>query len=268
MKTFRFFATLLVIALCAGFTSCGNDDDNDNDGGNIISKGAPVVSIVRTGNVPEEMDWHFIYSDGKLTSAQGQLIYFGQSDDKENYGISYQGGIQFTGDYADEISKIETDKNGYITFIKTTDDTEINYEYTADGYLKSVTERGTDKGRDYVNTAIITYSNGCYDKIVETNGNEQIIYTFTASTDENKNGVLPELISESLGCFGHEFIYYAGLLGKPAQKLVKSMSESYRYDNVYNNESYNFSYSFDELGNVVLCQYLYDNKNVIVKYGY
>ena len=38
-----------------------------------------------------------------------------------------------------------------ITFIKTTDDTEINYEYTADGYLKSVTERGTDKGRDYVN---------------------------------------------------------------------------------------------------------------------
>ena len=245
MKTFRFFATLLVITLCAGFTSCGNDDDND--GGNIISKGAPVVSIVRTGNVPEEMDWHFIYSDGKLTSAQGQLIYFGQSDDKENYGISYQGGIQFTGDYADEISKIETDKNGYITFIKTTDDTEINYEYTADGYLKSVTERGTDKGRDYVNTAIITYSNGCY---------------------ENKNGVLPELISESLGCFGHEFIYYAGLLGKPAQKLVKSMSESYRYDNVYNNESYNFSYSFDELGNVVLCQYLYDNKNVIVKYGY
>lgn len=44
MKTFRFFATLLVITLCAGFTSCGNDDDND--GGNIISKGAPVVSIV------------------------------------------------------------------------------------------------------------------------------------------------------------------------------------------------------------------------------
>lgn len=264
MKIFRFFATLLVIALCAGFASCGNDDDNDNDGGNIISKGAPVVSIVRTGNVPEEMDWHFIYSDGKLTSAQGQLIYFGQSEDKENYGISYQGGVQFTGDGADEISKIETNKNGYITFVKTTDDTDTNYEYTADGYLKSVTEKGTDKGRDYIHKTIITYVNGCYDKIVVTDGDGETTYTFTTTVDENKNGVLPELISESLGCFGHEFIYYAGLLGKPAQKLVKSMSES----NNSNTKLYNFSYSFDELGNVVLCQYLYDNKNVTVKYGY
>ena len=29
MKTFRFFATLLVIALCAGFTSCSDDDDQN-----------------------------------------------------------------------------------------------------------------------------------------------------------------------------------------------------------------------------------------------
>ena len=130
MKTFRFSATLLIITLCAGFTSC-SDDDDDNNGGNTISKGVPVVSITRTGNVPEEMNWIFAYSNDKLTSAQGQLIYFGQSDEKENYGISYQGGIQFTGDGADEISKIETNKNGYITFIKTTDDAEISYEYTA-----------------------------------------------------------------------------------------------------------------------------------------
>ena len=262
MKTFRFFATLLIITLCAGFTSC-SDDDDDNNGGNTISKGVPVVSITRTGNVPEEMNWIFAYSNDKLTSAQGQLIYFGQSDEKENYGISYQGGIQFTGDGADEISKIETNKNGYITFIKTTDDAEISYEYTADGYLKSVTEVGTDKGRDYVHKTIITYTNGCYDKIVVTDSDGETTYTFTATTDENKNGVLPELISESLG-FGCEFIYYAGLLGKPVQKLVKSMSES----NNNNTKSYNFSYSFDELGNVVLCQYLYDNKNVTVKYGY
>ena len=60
------------------------------------------------------------------------------------------------------------------------------------------------------------------------------------------------------------FIGPSGLLGKPVQKLVKSMSES----NNNNTKSYNFSYSFDELGNVVLCQYLYDNKNVTVKYGY
>ena len=30
MKTFRFFATLLVITLCAGFTSCSDDDEEEN----------------------------------------------------------------------------------------------------------------------------------------------------------------------------------------------------------------------------------------------
>ena len=30
MKTFRFFATLLVIALCVGFTSCSDDDEEEN----------------------------------------------------------------------------------------------------------------------------------------------------------------------------------------------------------------------------------------------
>lgn len=30
MKTFRFFATLLVIVLCAGFTSCSDDDEEEN----------------------------------------------------------------------------------------------------------------------------------------------------------------------------------------------------------------------------------------------
>lgn len=30
MKTFRLFATLLVIALCAGFTSCSDDDEDEN----------------------------------------------------------------------------------------------------------------------------------------------------------------------------------------------------------------------------------------------
>lgn len=265
MKTLRFIGmAIIAVIMGVNFAACSSDDDDDNDGGNTISKGAPVVSITRTGYVPEEMNWIFAYSNDKLTSAQGQLIYFGQSDEKENYGISYQGGIQLTGDGADEISKIETNKNGYITFIKTTDDAEISYEYTADGYLKSVTEVGTDKGRDYVHKTIITYTNGCYDKIVVTDSDGETTYTFTATTDENKNGVLPELISESLGCFGHEFIYYAGLLGKPVQKLVNSMSES----NNSNTKSYNFSYSFDELGNVVLCQYLYDNKNVTVKYGY
>ena len=54
MKTFRFFATLLVITLCAGFTSC-SDDDDDN----------PIVGTWRS-----EVDYYG-YSDSYTFNADG-----------------------------------------------------------------------------------------------------------------------------------------------------------------------------------------------------
>ena len=43
MKTFRFFATLLVIALCAGFTSCSDDDDENPLVGTWVVAIAPSI---------------------------------------------------------------------------------------------------------------------------------------------------------------------------------------------------------------------------------
>ena len=46
MKTFRFFATLLVIALCAGFTSCSdNDDEKDNNNSPLVGTWMMTKSI-------------------------------------------------------------------------------------------------------------------------------------------------------------------------------------------------------------------------------
>ena len=80
MKTFRFFATLLVIALCAGFTSCSDDDDENPLVGTWVS--------IEDRNSVEYKDVMTINSDGTGSSA----IYENGQIDKEgveNFKYTY-----------------------------------------------------------------------------------------------------------------------------------------------------------------------------------
>ena len=81
MKTFRFFATLLVIALCAGFTSCSDDDEDEN-----LLVGTWVN--IENRNSVEYKDVMTINSDGTGSSAiytNGQL----DKDGVENFRYTY-----------------------------------------------------------------------------------------------------------------------------------------------------------------------------------
>lgn len=81
MKTFRFFATLLVITLCAGFTSCSDDEEDEN----------PLVGTwvsIENRNSVEYKDVMTINSDGTGSSA----IYENGQIDKEgveNFKYTY-----------------------------------------------------------------------------------------------------------------------------------------------------------------------------------
>ena len=81
MKTFRFFATLLVITLRAGFTSCSDDDDDEN----------PLVGTwvsIENRNSVEYKDVMTINSDGTGSSAiyeNGQI----DKDGVENFKYTY-----------------------------------------------------------------------------------------------------------------------------------------------------------------------------------
>lgn len=80
MKTFRFFATLLVIALCAGFTSCSDADDENPLVGTWVS--------IENRNFVEYKDVMTINSDGTGSSA----IYENGQIDKEgveNFKYTY-----------------------------------------------------------------------------------------------------------------------------------------------------------------------------------
>lgn len=80
MKTFRLFATLLVIVLCAGFTSCSDDDDENPLVGTWVS--------IENRNSVEYKDVMTINSDGTGSSA----IYENGQIDKEgveNFKYTY-----------------------------------------------------------------------------------------------------------------------------------------------------------------------------------
>lgn len=80
MKTFRLFATLLVIALCAGFTSCSDDDDENPLFGTWIS--------IYTENSTEYKEVITLNSDGTGTSAyyeNGQI----DKEGVENFKYTY-----------------------------------------------------------------------------------------------------------------------------------------------------------------------------------
>ena len=80
MKTFRLFATLLVIILCAGFTSCSDDDDENPLVGTWVN--------IENRNSVEYKDVMTINSDGTGSSA----IYENGQIDKEgveNFKYTY-----------------------------------------------------------------------------------------------------------------------------------------------------------------------------------
>ncbi len=80
MKTFRFFATLLIITLCAGFASCSDDDDENPLFGTWIS--------IYTENSTEYKEVITLNSDGTGTSAyyeNGQI----DKEGVENFKYTY-----------------------------------------------------------------------------------------------------------------------------------------------------------------------------------
>ena len=80
MKTFRLFATLLVIVLCAGFTSCSDDDDENPLVGTWVN--------IENRNSVEYKEVMTINSDGTGSSA----IYENGQIDKEgveNFKYTY-----------------------------------------------------------------------------------------------------------------------------------------------------------------------------------
>ena len=88
MKTFRFFATLLVIALCAGFTSCSDDDEEENSVEISLANLQGTWVNIENRNSMEYKEVMTINENGTGSSANytnGQL----DKDGVENFRYTY-----------------------------------------------------------------------------------------------------------------------------------------------------------------------------------
>ena len=96
MKTFRFFATLLVIALCAGFTSCIDDEEDENP---LVG----VWSYTWGGGNKEIVTFK---SDGKGTW-ESYDVYDDESN-TESFSYSFDGSTKLVLDWGDDAPETYT----------------------------------------------------------------------------------------------------------------------------------------------------------------
>lgn len=89
MKTFRFFATLLVITLCAGFTSCSDDDDEkDNNNSPLVGTWMMTKSI-KDGHTRIPGQNGFDGGLGIVFSADGTFYNLVENERVEGGNYSY-----------------------------------------------------------------------------------------------------------------------------------------------------------------------------------
>lgn len=255
--------TLALLATACLTAACSSDDDRPEpvpmkptlpaDGGDN------VVRIQHLGHMTSTYDWTFTYTDGRLTQADGTVR---DPDPAIDQSFSYTStlgftatGVGITNSSGEEI-EIQLNAQGYIT--RMTVNRNI-YEFTySDGRLaswqKTAFENSFGQVQQYRSSATITWQNGDLAQIVMTEpDNSPVTITCVPSDEINRNGLLPPTLSKELGCAGFEHLYYAGLLGRPAQHLLQSVSYTYEQSSA-DNYSMQFEYS-NVGGNTTLCNY-------------
>ncbi len=270
-----FYAPLLSVAVLM-FSSC-SDSDSPTLASNIYTPNSSgfssVKSISRSGVFDDSYDWDFYYRNDNMIEAYSRLAtgISGQYEGKEIYYKLKYGTrdvtVRTNGDAVDLILQ-----NALVSQA-VSGNTTYSYNYSM-GYLTSwnVIYKNSGFGEETTKGAssVITWNDGNISSIVyipsADASNKFYTYTFQYSNELNYNGLMPEVASRALGCFGLEYLYYSGMLGRGTKNLVKSVTveNSMDPDDVV---TYTFNYRMNA-GNVVMCSYGTAVNPVIVTYGY
>lgn len=66
MRKFKcLFMTMLAVAVCCGFTACGDDDEDEPGGGPVINPSTELLAVPTVGNTPDALlgKWTFSFVD-------------------------------------------------------------------------------------------------------------------------------------------------------------------------------------------------------------
>ncbi len=229
-----------------------------------------VKSITHRGNINGCYDWQFGYSGTRLVSASASLYNPASVNIQYNSQLIYGEstvGISNSGNLSMGITLDESHRITYLTVNKD----EYRFVYNEgritswDKIVKDV-NFGADVSRA---RADIEYQNGDLKTITYYENNDApTYYHFTPSETLNTNGLLPELMSKQIGCFGFEHLYYAGLMGEATKRLVKSIEIDYPEESGMQDYSLHFNYSVNKDGHVELCTFTYNGEAARADYTY
>lgn len=266
MKTFAHhrllkyaLSAMLVPATLLSVSSC-SDDETPAMRPTLPADGAAAVrSITHLGSVMSTYDWTFSYADGRLVTAQGVMRDPSATLDRSfSYTSQLSYGPWSVGVYnsSGEAVQLQLTSQGYIE--RMTVNRNIYEFYYRDGRLagwsKTIFENSFGQVEQYKSSATITYDNGNLQRIDYVGADQETVtLTCTPSALVNSNGLLPEGISQELGCLGFEHLYYAGLLGRPTTNLVQQVTFTHSQ---HPEKDYTLEFEYGTTnGDVTLCNY-------------
>ena len=237
MKKSNFLVAMFAMVLFIGFTSCGEDDENNGENagtGNVFPEGTKRLASINDSYETAT----FTYDGDKLVSVKEgneQIITF-----------NYTGNtVVMTSVYRDEkeIYTLNIGSNGFATsgsvkFIDSDgseDNGSFTFKYDGD-YLTAIETTG-DYGYDNYK---LTWSDGNITKVV--NESKEDSYPITTNTYtsiyDTKINTAGLSFFEEVGTDVDdlEYAYYAGLLGKSTKNLLKSTDDG---------DGYVYSYSYE-----------------------
>ncbi len=271
--------SIVALAITALSAACSDEDNNASVANRITTPNttgySKLVSMERAGSFQNMYAWTFRYSGNHLVQAVSTLQHSNdmQSEgNKANYNLSY--GERNIGISTNSVPMSVTLNEEALVSKATSGNTTYSYSYTG-GYLTSwkVLYQNNGFGGSSTKGAAAELSrtvNGNITEIKYMPSADALdiyyTYTFEYTQDDNVNGLLPETASKIMGCEGFEYIYYAGLLGRGTQNLVKSITVKHSKEE--EETVYEFFYNFDYNQNVTTCSYGKGSQTVVVTYKY
>ena len=269
MKFLKIFqAALLATAVTFSFTACDDDDDpepgtENNDGGSTGTTTPPVADAGILFPVTSISDGStFTYVDGRMVG--GVTSYDVPFTITSNPLSIKEEAYYENGEFERTIySNIRVNSAGYVTYANVKyEDAEYNEEYGLEAWSASGSVTITYDGEGHLTNAkssladnegnendeiSITWKDGDMMNVVERyawsddeegNGGETHSASFTYGQNRPNSGVFMKEVE-----FCENYLWYAGLLGKPSKNIPTSIVEQNKYDE--NSEGYTTTYAID-----------------------
>ena len=263
----------LCVALCAGFTACGDDDKDENDPIPVPVDRIPANAVYTTkaGNkvvVRDISGYGFTYNTDGLCTQLGSMNIF------------YSGGLII---YGDTQAKFKMNEMGYITeadcvYSQKETETSVSQEvksrftYNGDGYLVKITEEGTQSEMN-LTTGVDSYMEWTTESTYSWNGGKLIKRSCLQTGETNgekyrwsqvcviQSGGVENILGQYTDAYSQiaysnlgDIIPLIGLLGKAPSEFIQSVAASTSYIDSENQEDstvvLTWNYDFNTNGTI------------------